>query len=115
MLRDVTLRYGSNEKTYQIESDTHYGARVVALGMFLEEFKIPGRPVEYVTRKKGLIEITVRSAVDRRTFGRDEAQPEFYVEQVERLRQWVREGPLSEGKKVKATELLLDLVEVLGG
>ena len=114
MLREVTLRYNGNEKTYPIEADTHYAARVEALNKFLEDFKIPGKPVEYLTIKKGLIEITVRSAIDRRTFTREGPPASFYTEQVEKMRKWVREGDLPEGTKVKATKLLLKLEEVLG-
>jgi len=115
MLREVTLRYGEYDKTYPIEADSYYAAKMEALGKFLEEFKIPGKPFEYLTRKKGLIEITARSSVDRRTFSREGPQPQFYTEQVERLRKWIREGDLPETTKVKATKLLLRLGEVLGG
>lgn len=115
MLREVTLRYNGYEKSYPIEADSHYAARMEALGKFLEEFKIPGRPVEYLTRKKGLIEINVRSAVDRRTFTRDGPPTSFYTEQVGRLRKWVREGNFPDETKAKATRLLLKLGEVLGG
>lgn len=116
MIREVTLRYNGCEKTYSVESDTHYAARVEALGMFLEEFKIPGRPIEFLTRKKGLIEIGVRAAVDRRTLNREGPPPaQFYTEQVDRLRKWIRESNFPEEKKVKATELLLELEKVLSG
>lgn len=114
MLREVTLKYDGCEKSYPIEADTHYAARIEALGKFLEDFKIPGSPVEYLTRKKGLIEITVRSAVDRRTFTREGPPASFYTEQVEKMRRWVREGDFPEEIKVKATKLLLKLGEVLG-
>ena len=113
MIREVTLRHNSNEKTYPIESDTHYSARMEALGLFLEEFKIPGRPVEFLTTKKGLIGIEVRSAVDRRTFNKEGPTTQFYVEQVSKLRRWVRESTFPENKKVKATRLLLKLEGVL--
>jgi len=115
MLREVTLRYDGYEKMYPIEADTHYGARIEALGKFLDEFKIPGRPVEFLTKKKGLIEIEVRSAVDRRTLTKEGPIPQFYSEQVERLRGWIREGDFPEETKVKATKLLLKLGEVLSG
>ena len=114
MVREVTLRYGTVEKTYPIESDNHYSARVEALAKFLEEFKIPGRPVEYLTTKKGSIEISVKSAVDRRTIPRDGPSPLFYIEQTIRLKRWVREGDLPGSKKTKATKLLLQLEEVFG-
>ena len=115
MVREVTLRYNGYEKTYPIEADSHYAARMEALGKFLEEFKIPGRPVEYLTKKKGLIEIQVRSSVDRRTLPKDGPSTSFYVEQVDRLRRWVREGDLPKGVKVKATKLLLELSGVFSG
>ena len=114
MLREVTLKFNGCERTYPIEADSYYAAKIEALGLFLEEFKIPGKPFEYLTRKKGLIEITARSAVDRRTFSREGPQPQFYTEQVEKLRKWIREGSLPEKTKTKATKLLLQLGEVLG-
>lgn len=113
MIREVTLRYDGYEKTYPVESETHYSARMEALGKFLEEFKIPGRPVEYLTRKKGLISIEVKSAVDRRTFSKDGPPTLFYTEQVEKLRRWVRESSFPEKKKTQATKLLLELEGVL--
>jgi len=115
VIREVTLRYNGCEKTYPVESETHYAARMEALGKFLEEFKIPGRPVEYLTRKKNLISIEVKSAVDRRTFTKEGPPSLFYVEQVEKLRKWIRESDFAEDKKTKATKLLLELEEVLGG
>ena len=114
MVREVTLRYGKFEKTYPIEADSHYTARMEALTRFLEEFKIPGRPVEYLTKKKGLIEITVRSEVDRRTIPRDGPSPLFYVEQTIKFKRWVREGDLPKSKKTAAVKLLLQLEEVFG-
>jgi len=112
VVREVTLRYGEIEKTYPIESDNHYAARMEALSKFLVEFKIPGRPVEYLTTKKGQIEISVKSAIDKRTIPRDGPSPLFYSGQVVKLRRWVREGDLPRRKKTKATELLLQLEEV---
>lgn len=116
MLREVTLRFQDIEKTYTIEADSHYLARVAALDRFLEEYKIPGRPVDYITgSRKGLIEMAVKSAVDRRTLGRGyEPEESFYTDQVEKLRRYVRESRLvPEDKKVEATKLLLELEEVL--
>lgn len=114
MIREVTLRFNGHEKTYSIESDTHYAARVEALGRFLEEFKIPGRPIEYLTRKKGLIEIGVRAAVDRRTLNKEGPPPaQFYTEQVDRLRKGIRESTFPEKVKIRATKLLLELEGVL--
>lgn len=113
MIREVTLRHNGNERTYPIESETHYAARMSALGLFLEEFKIPGRPVEYLTTKKGVIGIEVKSAVDRRTFSKEGPTTQFYAEQVSKLRRWVRESSFPEEKKVEATRLLLKLEGVL--
>lgn len=116
MIREVTLRYNGYEKTYSIESESHYSARMEALGKFLEEFGIPGRPVEYLTRRKGLIDITVRSAVDRRTFTKEGLPPvEFYTSQVDRLRKLIRESEFPETTKVRVTKLLLRVSEVLSG
>lgn len=118
MLRDVTLNFEGHEKTYTVDKETHYAARVEALSRFLEEFKIQGRPVDYIVgRFKGLIGITVKSEVDNRT-GERNTEPDnaFLLDQTGRLRRHVRESPsLTEERKSKATGLLLELEEVFSG
>lgn len=118
MLRDVTLSLEGREKTYQVDTNTHYEARTEALGMFLEEFKIPGRPTDYIVgRFKGLIGITVHSSIDRRGEPKNNEPTEaFMLEQVGKLRRHVRTSPfLTDKRKTKATRLLLQLEEALSG
>lgn len=118
MLREVALSFEGTEKTYKVDKDTHYSARVTALEMFLDEFKIQGRPVDYISgRLKGLISITVRSAVDNRTGERNtEPDSAFLLDQTNRLRRHVRTSPsLSEDRKSTATQLILQLEEVFSG
>jgi len=118
MLREVTLNFESTEKTYQVDTNTHYEARVEALSRFLEDYKIQGRPVDYIVgRFKGIIGMTVRSSVDKRTLSKNSEPGEaFVLEQVERLRRHVRTSTfLSDKSKSKATKLLLQLEEVLSG
>jgi len=116
MLRNVTLNFEDKEETYQVDANTHYEARVEAIRRFLEEFKIQGRPTDYIVgRFRGLIGVTVRSAVDRRTISKpSEPSEAFLLEQVTRLRQHVRTSTfLPEKSKSKATKLLLQLEEAL--
>lgn len=118
MLRDVTLSYNSTEKTYTVDSDTHYEGRVKALRLFLDEFHIPGRPVDYIAgSKKGIIDILVKSSIDRRTIeGVSGHEGLFFLGKIGNLREYVRESnKLDEKTKTKATALLLKLEEVLSG
>lgn len=118
MLRDVTCSFEGQEETYQVDTGTHYEARVEALGKFLEEFKITGKPTDYmVGRLRGLIGVTVRSTVDRRTLARNDGPNQaFILDQVSRLRQHVRTSSfLTDKSKTKATRLLLQLEEVVSG
>lgn len=118
MLREVILSFEGREETYPVDSETHYAARIEALGKFLETYKIPGRPVDYIVgRFKGLISITVRSAVDRRTLPRNsEPDGAFFLDQVGKLRLHVRTSSrLTDKSKSTATSLLLQLEEVLSG
>jgi len=113
---EVTVKYNTIEKTYPISADRDYGARMEAVKTFLEENMLPGTPVEYVAgKKKGLLEISVRTVVDKRRISRYGPSSEFLAEQTSKMRRWVREGEFPEVKKLEATELLLKLEEVLGG
>ncbi len=115
MLWEVTVKYGSIEKTYPISADRDYGARMEAVGMFLEDNQLPGSAVEYVSgKKKGTFEIGVRSAVDRRRLSKFGPSVEFFSEQISKMRRWIREGEFSEKTKNEATRLLLELEGVLG-
>ena len=118
MIREVVLSFEGKEETYPVDTETHYAARVEALGKFLETYKIPGRPVDYIVgRFKGLIGITVRSAIDRRSLPRNsDPDDAFFLDQVGRLRVHVRTSSrLTDKSKTKATRLLLQLEEVLSG
>lgn len=113
---EVSVKLNSSEKTYTISAERDYGARSIAVGKFLEEFKIPGIAVEYVSgKKKGLVEIVVRAAVDGRKISKYGPSGEFYSEQIGKFRKWVREGDFTEDTKAEATRLLLRLGEVLSG
>ena len=109
----VNVTFNSYSKQYLIEAEGHYNARIQALEKFLPEFKIPGSPVDYVTRKKDVIEISVKKLLDRRKIPKVYPQANFYIEHVSKLRQWIREGELPEEKKRKVTKLLLEVGEVL--
>jgi len=113
---EVTVKFNSHEKAYPISAERDYGARSLAVGKFLEEFKLPGMAVEYVSgKKKGLMEITVRAAVDKRRISKYGPSGEFFSEQIGKLRRWVRESNFTEDTKAEATKLLLKLGDVLSG
>jgi len=109
------FRYNGYEKSYQVVAESHYSARMAGLEKFLEEFKIPGTPLEYLSKKKGMIAIEVSKLLDRRRIPRSYPQASFYSEHIDRLRKLIREGELPEAKKRKITKLLLDVSEVLDG
>lgn len=111
----VSLEYGGNRRELLVSAESHYDARVQALDKFLEEFKIPGTPVEYLTEKKGIIDVSVHKALDRRSIPRVYPQTTFFVDHIERLRKQIRESELTPDKKRKVTKLLLDISEVLNG
>ena len=118
MKRSVRLSVGELDKTYEIESYSHYEARVEALKQFLTEFKIPGRPVDYIMgKRRGVITISVKSELDRRL--RDDTYKndgEYFHDQIEVLKSQVRiADKLPDKSKTKATKLLLELEEVLSG
>lgn len=114
MLWDVTVSLEKNEKTYCIEAERDYGARLEALKRFQEEFRIAGNPVEYLTKRRGYFNIVVRSAFDKRKQPRssNSSDPSFYIEQVGRIMKLVRESSLQEEDKVKAGNLLSELEEL---
>jgi hypothetical protein len=62
----VTCTFQLYTKSYPVEGKSFYQARVNALALFLKEFNIPGRPWEYVTTRKGVIDYTVRSMLPRK-------------------------------------------------
>jgi hypothetical protein len=109
----VELGYNGNLKSYQLSAESHYNARMLGLEKFLEECKIPGTPIEYLTKKKGTIAISVSKLLDRRKIPRVFPQNTFYFDHVERFRKMVREGELPEAKKRKVVKLLLEVGRVL--
>ena len=110
---EVLVAFNGHSKEYLVEAESHYNARIQALERFLPEFKIPGSPVDYVTRKKDVIEMSVRKVLDRRKIPKTYPQTDFYVEHINKLRKWIREGELPADKKRKITALLLKVSEVL--
>ena len=111
---EVIVRMDGAEETYSVEADRYYEARMLGIAQFLEDHQVPGTPTEFLSRKKGLIEVSARSRIDRRrrvpgdTF-------EFYLEQVDKLRAWVRRSSLPAEVKRTVSSLLLQAREELDG
>ena len=111
---EVTVKMDTKEAVYILTAPKYYDARKKGLELFLREYKIPGRPWEYFSTKKGLIEVSVRSLQDRRK-ERETPQKDYYLDQVEYLRKSLRESELDSKTKGESTKLLLKLREVLSG
>ena len=112
--RLVTIKYGDFVKTYAIDSDGTYSAKMKALDFFLKEFGIPGRPVHYLTRKKHLMDISVRLEFDKRKFRTVIPSSDYNIYLIEQLQKSVgRRTDLPDKNKNEATKLLLRLQEVL--
>jgi len=112
--KEVTIRYGLLVRTYELEADSPYRAKLTALNLFLTENGIPGRPVDYLTRKRHLIEVSCRSSHDGRKDRHDvpvTAYSEYLLEQLQKT--IGRRDDLPAKKKTKATDLVLKLQEVL--
>lgn len=110
---EVTIKQGEVEKTYPISEESPYSAKVSAARKFLEDFEIPGTPSKLATDTINT-QISVRSLEDKRKV-RSSYNSKFYVDQIDRLRRLVRQGDMDGSTKEKATRLLFDLREVLGG
>lgn len=112
----VSCKFEGYTNTYAISTATYYGARVRALKLFLKEFKIPGRPWEYVTRKKNVIDVQVASLQPRKGTGAKKELPvTFYYQQIDILRKLIRTGDFTSTQKKVAGALLLQVRETLGG
>lgn len=112
---EVTVKFGSIESVYKVTAPRYHEARIEGLTLFLRENKIPGRPWEYLSSKKGMIEVKVRSLVDKRREPRQPMSVQYYLEQIARLRKMIREDSLSPNIKKEAVRLLIKLGEVLSG
>ena len=112
---EVTVKSGTREETYLVSAARDYRARVDAVGKFLEGSSLPGFASEYVSgKRRGILGISVKTAVDGRRLPRYGPSPGAFLEQVGRMRKLVREGELPEEKKAEVVVLLIKLEEVLG-
>jgi len=110
----VTVRKDDIEKSYEVTEDRYYSAKVEGISRFLDETKTPGRPWEYISRKRGILEVVVKEKVPT-TKVSTSPTIQFYQEKTVEFRKLVREGPLDEDTKLKASGLLLQLQEVFNG
>lgn len=112
----VTCSFDGHVNTYAVSAVTFYEARVSALHLFLKEFKIPGRPWEYVTRKKNVIDVQVSSLQPRKGTGAKKELPiTFYYQQIDILRKLIRMGDFTPKQKKEAGALLLEVREAISG
>ena len=111
----VTCKMNGLERVYDITADRYYGAKIKAVSQFLVENRIPGRPWEYLSGKRGLIEVSVQSKNDSRKEPRRTYELDYFLEQAVRLKEQVRDSKLSDATKKDAVRLLRNLRAVLNG
>ncbi len=112
---EVTIRMGSSIGSYTVTAPKYYEAKIKGLSLFLVEFRIPGRPYEFLTSKKNLVEVGVRALEDRRRGAKEAPRLNFYLDQVDTLGKLIRLSELNREAKTKSIGLLYDLREVLVG
>ena len=112
----VTCKMNGLEATYDpIVADRYYDARVKGINQFLIENRIPGRPWEYISKKRGVIEVTVRTKEDSRKDPRRTYELDYFLEQAGKLKDQIRDSTLSTTVKRESVKLLRNLREVLDG
>ena len=97
---------------YIVEAPKYGEAKIVAINKFMEDNNIIGTPNQFI--KNNVLSINVRNQKDCRK-ERLEHPPEFYLEQVERLRRFIRLSKLPVDTKKKTTSLLLKVRKELSG
>ncbi len=111
----VQIKLGRHVGSYSVTASKYYEAKIEALKLFLQEFKIPGKAYEFLTTKKDLVEVSVKSSEDRRMLTRETPTTDFYLSQVDMLIKSLRTGKLDRSVKKKGVGILYDLREVLSG
>ena len=111
----VVVKFGNRESEYTVTADGYYDAKIGGLSRFLEENKIPGRPWEFLSSKKGLFEVSARGGVDKRALPKVPVTVQYYLEQVVKLKKMIRKGGLDSDAKREAVRLLMKLEGVLSG
>ena len=109
----INCHVGKFDGTYPISAKTYYEARKRAVALFLKEFKLPGRPWEYLTTKKGAIDIQAVSLQPRKDVPVKILDVTFYQQQVDALRKLIRTGDFSQEKKKEIGTMLLTIRERL--
>ncbi len=112
----VTCKMGNLETTYDpIEAGRYYDARIKGLSRFLIDNRIPGRPWEYLSKKRGIIEVIVRTKEDSRKEPRRTYELDYFLEQSDKLKEQIRDSPLDTSVKRESVKLLRNLGKVLSG
>jgi hypothetical protein len=83
---EVTIRMDGSKGVYKVVADRYYDVKSRALAQFVQEFKIPIKPYQFLTTKKHLVDISTRTLHDRRVGVRDVSPIEFYIQGIEDLR-----------------------------
>ena len=110
----VSVKYGNLGAEYTVSASGYYDARVKGLTLFLEENRLPGAPWEYLSVKRGVIEVSANASVDGRKTPEQPVSVPYYLEQVTKLKGIVRKNGLDEDTKREVVGLLIKLEEVLG-
>jgi len=113
---EVTVQMNGMGSSYLVTAPKYYEAKVKGLSRFLEEYQIPGRPYEFLTSKRELVQVKVKALEDRRRGTREAPGLTFYLDQVESLKKFIRTSEtLDWDTKTRSVELLRDLVRTLKG
>ena len=112
----VTCQMDSLEAAYEVDAEKYYDAKMAGLKLFMEECRIPGTPSQYLSSRKGLIAVLVRSLSDSRKFKSDpNLALDFSVERIDSLRKTLRSSRLEESAKTECLGLLMKVRRVLDG
>lgn len=110
----VTCTLEDMEASFDLDRERYYDARIEGLRLFMEKFKIPGTPTQYLSSKKGLIKVIVRSLDDRRKpIPTEILTLDFFIERLDVLRELFRTSEVDESIRNECQGLLLKARRVL--
>ena len=110
----VTVKMDGKEGTYPVQAVSRVTAKLRAIDLFLQEFRIPGKAWQFLRKKKHLIEVTTKCLVDGRVV-KPLSAVSFYIDQVQKLRNLVRQSRLDDSSKRELTRHLIQMEGVLDG
>ena len=110
----VDVALGPYQGVYKVSASRYYDAKSRALEMFLEEFKVPGKPYEYLSTKRLLVSIEVKSETDRRTGTKAVVDSKALVGQLGNLKDLVNWSDIPVAKRNLVKQRLSAIEAELG-